>query len=187
MKRGYSADARWSKLAPKSQMRSRTLAVKLRTRSHRNFAHTHTENGAVFTGSVLGSYAPRAKFHCERARAYLNLRLHLHRSLRCTCAGSHRNFAHACTETSRTLTKLCCESFTGCGAHAASWYGILRRWRAAPMVPVALGGALHPTYACKWDAHAQSQCMCTSILHVDGATLWICPVRPPGFRLRLVL
>ena len=53
-----------------------------------------------------------------------------------------------------------------CDAHAALRYGASRRcpWRAARMIRVALGGASRPTCERKWNAHAQSRCMCTCIL-----------------------
>ena len=67
-----------------------------RTRSYAATAKLHCER--------TRSYAARAKFHCEQAKAYLNLRVRLHRILNCARARSQWNFAHARTETSRTLT-----------------------------------------------------------------------------------
>ena len=55
-----------SALAPKSQIRSHTLALKLCTRSHWNFAHAHGENGAVFNASVLQATLREQRFTASK-------------------------------------------------------------------------------------------------------------------------
>ena len=94
--------------------------------------------------------------------------------------GGNENRKENCERTTftqiprRAVARMQHRSMVRCAADAAEQYC---------MVCVAPGSALCRGCKCKWNAHAQSRCMCTCVLYVHGATLRMCPVRPPGCRL----
>ena len=82
---------------------STMVAAKLRVRSRlRVLSRPRCESTRSLAASVLE--ATLRQLHCEPARAYLNLRVRLHRSLIHARARSHWNFAHAHSENGAVFT-----------------------------------------------------------------------------------